>query len=292
MCSPRFTDTVHTQQPVCEVGGGCSLEKERFVSCCVNWTVPLQEWQTAERRLCYGLKLCVCKRKRRPWVWPSVTELPADLWEPLLLVWTSWCQRHLVRLGLWGKQWNHESHKLFNILTLSFMWLQSDHLTRSDTLSGWQRCDEAENREVTGLNLFLWYVDEGPPPAGWYEPLLLWRSASFTSSDTVWIYSLSPPLTVMALNHLNLLRPLLVCQIRSSLVVTSRVRAPISYPNAASCAAASTRLYATKKAKGQRGGSGVLTAWFLPLFLTLTSLLCLTPSSSSQGKRPGGEGER
>lgn len=69
-----------------------------------------------------------------------------------------------------------------------------------------------------------------------------------------------PPLTGMALNHLNLLRPLLVRQIRSSLVAASRVRAPVSYPDATSCAAACTRLYATKKAKGQRGGTGVLSA--------------------------------
>ncbi len=64
-------------------------------------------------------------------------------------------------------------------------------------------------------------------------------------------------LTVMALNQLNLLRPLL-CQslvrhVRSPLVAASRVSAPLLHPNTTCYPAACTRLYATKKAKGQWG---------------------------------------
>ncbi|XP_073333458.1 ribosome-recycling factor, mitochondrial [Pagrus major] len=57
---------------------------------------------------------------------------------------------------------------------------------------------------------------------------------------------------------LNLLRPLLcqslVRQVRSPLVATSRVRAPLLYPNTTSLPAACTRLYATKKAKAKAKG--------------------------------------
>ncbi|XP_059214084.1 ribosome-recycling factor, mitochondrial [Centropristis striata] len=62
----------------------------------------------------------------------------------------------------------------------------------------------------------------------------------------------------MALNHLRLLRPLLcqslVRQVRSPLVVTSRVSAPLLYPGTTSHPAACTRLYATKKAKSKAKG--------------------------------------
>ncbi|KAM9338575.1 ribosome-recycling factor, mitochondrial [Symphorus nematophorus] len=63
----------------------------------------------------------------------------------------------------------------------------------------------------------------------------------------------------MALNQLNLLRPLLcqslVRQVRSPLMATSRVHAPLLYPNNITCyPAACTRLYATKKAKAKAKG--------------------------------------
>ncbi|KAF3848962.1 hypothetical protein F7725_015459 [Dissostichus mawsoni] len=62
---------------------------------------------------------------------------------------------------------------------------------------------------------------------------------------------------VMAMHLLSLLRPLL-CQslvVRSPLVVTSRVSAPLLYPNTpTSYPAACTRLYATKKAKAKAKG--------------------------------------
>uniref|UniRef100_A0A3Q3XRC1 Ribosome-recycling factor, mitochondrial n=1 Tax=Mola mola TaxID=94237 RepID=A0A3Q3XRC1_MOLML len=60
--------------------------------------------------------------------------------------------------------------------------------------------------------------------------------------------------TVMALNHLNLLRALLARQVRSPLVVASRVRAPLSHPSATCLPAACARLYATKKAKAKAKG--------------------------------------
>lgn len=59
----------------------------------------------------------------------------------------------------------------------------------------------------------------------------------------------------MAVNHLSLLRPLLcqflVRQVRCPLVATIRVNAPHLYPNTTWYPAVCTRLYATKKAKGQ-----------------------------------------
>lgn len=62
----------------------------------------------------------------------------------------------------------------------------------------------------------------------------------------------------MALNHLSLLRPLLcqslVRQLRPPLVATSRVSAPLLYPNTTCLPAACTRLYATKKAKAKAKG--------------------------------------
>ncbi|XP_018525929.1 ribosome-recycling factor, mitochondrial [Lates calcarifer] len=62
----------------------------------------------------------------------------------------------------------------------------------------------------------------------------------------------------MALNHLNLLRPLLcqalVRQLRSPLVATSRVSAPLLCPSTTSYPAACVRLYATKKAKAKAKG--------------------------------------
>ncbi|XP_030291550.1 ribosome-recycling factor, mitochondrial [Sparus aurata] len=62
----------------------------------------------------------------------------------------------------------------------------------------------------------------------------------------------------MALNRLNLLRPLLcqslVRQVRRPLVATSRVRPPLLYPDTCSLPAACTRLYATKKAKAKAKG--------------------------------------
>ncbi|KAJ4926164.1 hypothetical protein JOQ06_008347 [Pogonophryne albipinna] len=61
----------------------------------------------------------------------------------------------------------------------------------------------------------------------------------------------------MAMHRLSLLRPLL-CQslvVRSPLMVTSRVSAPLLYPNTpTSYPAACTRLYATKKAKAKAKG--------------------------------------
>ncbi|KAF3702132.1 Ribosome-recycling factor, mitochondrial [Channa argus] len=64
--------------------------------------------------------------------------------------------------------------------------------------------------------------------------------------------------SVMALNHLSLLRPLLcqslVRQLRSPLVATSRVSAPILCPNTTCYPYAGTRLYATKKAKAKAKG--------------------------------------
>lgn len=56
----------------------------------------------------------------------------------------------------------------------------------------------------------------------------------------------------MALNRLNLLRPLLVRQLRPSLSGASRIRAPVLHPGATCSPAVHARLYATKKAKGQR----------------------------------------
>ncbi|XP_070845843.1 ribosome-recycling factor, mitochondrial isoform X2 [Chaetodon trifascialis] len=60
---------------------------------------------------------------------------------------------------------------------------------------------------------------------------------------------------VMALNHLNLLRPLLcqslVRQLRTPLVASSRVAAPPLYPSTTCYPTACTRLYATKKAKAK-----------------------------------------
>nr|XP_046231043.1 ribosome-recycling factor, mitochondrial [Scatophagus argus] len=62
----------------------------------------------------------------------------------------------------------------------------------------------------------------------------------------------------MALNQLNLLRPLLcqslARQVRSPLVATTRARAPLLYPNTTCYPAASTRSYATKKAKAKAKG--------------------------------------
>ncbi|XP_028457084.1 ribosome-recycling factor, mitochondrial isoform X2 [Perca flavescens] len=62
----------------------------------------------------------------------------------------------------------------------------------------------------------------------------------------------------MALNHLSLLRPLLcqslVRQVRSPLVATSRVRAPLLCPDTTCYPAACARLYATKKAKAKAKG--------------------------------------
>lgn len=62
----------------------------------------------------------------------------------------------------------------------------------------------------------------------------------------------------MALNHLNLLRPLLcrslVRQVRPPLVAASRVNAPLLQPNTTFHPAACTRLYATKKAKAKAKG--------------------------------------
>ncbi|XP_036973155.1 ribosome-recycling factor, mitochondrial [Acanthopagrus latus] len=63
----------------------------------------------------------------------------------------------------------------------------------------------------------------------------------------------------MALNHLNLLRPLLcqslVRQVRCPLAATSRVRPPLLYPDTTSLPAAwHARLYATKKAKAKAKG--------------------------------------
>ncbi|XP_075900905.1 ribosome-recycling factor, mitochondrial [Nelusetta ayraudi] len=55
----------------------------------------------------------------------------------------------------------------------------------------------------------------------------------------------------MALNHLTLLRPLLLLrQVRPALVAASRLQAPLSHPPAATC----SRLYATKKAKAKTKG--------------------------------------
>ncbi|KAM8743928.1 ribosome-recycling factor, mitochondrial [Acanthopagrus schlegelii] len=62
----------------------------------------------------------------------------------------------------------------------------------------------------------------------------------------------------MALNQLNLLRPLLcqslVRQVRCPLAATSRVRPPLLYPDTTSLPAAYARLYATKKAKAKAKG--------------------------------------
>lgn len=55
----------------------------------------------------------------------------------------------------------------------------------------------------------------------------------------------------MALRRLNLLRPLLVQQVRRPPAVTSRLKEPPSLPSTACCPTACVRLYATKKAKGQ-----------------------------------------
>lgn len=55
----------------------------------------------------------------------------------------------------------------------------------------------------------------------------------------------------MAVSHLNLLRPLLMRQIRCPLVVTSWLQRPPSLPSTACCPPACVRLYATKKVKGQ-----------------------------------------
>lgn len=58
----------------------------------------------------------------------------------------------------------------------------------------------------------------------------------------------------MALNHLTVLRPLLLLrQVQPALTAASRPRAPLSHPPAAT-AAACTRLYATKKAKAKTKG--------------------------------------
>ncbi|KAA8584230.1 hypothetical protein FQN60_008015 [Etheostoma spectabile] len=61
----------------------------------------------------------------------------------------------------------------------------------------------------------------------------------------------------MALNHLSVLRPLLcqslVRQVRSPLVATSRVRAPLLCPSTTHYSPC-TRLYATKKAKAKAKG--------------------------------------
>ncbi|XP_029300672.1 ribosome-recycling factor, mitochondrial [Cottoperca gobio] len=62
----------------------------------------------------------------------------------------------------------------------------------------------------------------------------------------------------MAMNHLSLLRPLLcqslLRQVRSPLVATSRVNAPLLYPNTTFYPSACTRLYASKKAKAKAKG--------------------------------------
>lgn len=94
-------------------------------------------------------------------------------------------------------------------------------------------------------------------------------------------------LTDMALNHLTVLRPLLLFrQVQPALTAASRPRAPLSHPPAAT-AAACTRLYATKKAKGQRGSAGGKTSCadymlfisFSPLFLLLVS-----PQAKTKGQ--------
>ncbi|XP_068609137.1 ribosome-recycling factor, mitochondrial [Brachionichthys hirsutus] len=55
----------------------------------------------------------------------------------------------------------------------------------------------------------------------------------------------------MALNHLNLLRPLLCRTLLRPLSATSGVRAPLPYPNATFLPAACPKCYATKKSKAK-----------------------------------------
>lgn len=40
VCTLRFSGTVHTREPVCEVGGGWS----HVVVCFLEWEVPLKEF--------------------------------------------------------------------------------------------------------------------------------------------------------------------------------------------------------------------------------------------------------
>lgn len=91
----------------------------------------------------------------------------------------------------------------------------------------------------------------------------------------------------MALNHLSLLRPLLcqslVRQLRSPLVASSsRVGAPLLCPSTTHYPAACTRLYATKKTKGQRWSSRSIyirmwATWLDVIYPTYESRL-LNPS--------------
>lgn len=65
--TPRFSDTVHSREPVCEVGGGYSIVKEWLVSyfCVIfEWEIPFQECPNncawAECGLCVGLYIDLC----------------------------------------------------------------------------------------------------------------------------------------------------------------------------------------------------------------------------------------